>query len=576
MNSSIKSFTIIELLIVLGVISILSAIAVVVLNPAELLKQGRDSTRIQDIRGIDTAINLGRAINPSLLDNTSSSIVYISLPDTDSDGLCDEYTSLPSLKTPWEYRCVASSTPLHNVDGTGWIPIDFTAIAGGSNISTLPIDPKNEESNNRYYTYSLISSDTFSLSSELKSQKYLNQVAVKDGGNSTSTFETAPIAWTTTTIACSGSSFTDDTQAEFDAGAYSGTQWDGTNSWVELSNPPTSGDYTSSIKDVVGSATWDSIAWIPERPTGKELPNSGNSETAYNTGNANMTGNVLLYHMNESSGAIADTSGQGNNGTYNGVLYSQVGKLNTALSFDGSNDYVSVADSANLDITDDITVSLWIKMNSKAPWDSILTKSIVWDGDNGYGFFFRGGGPVLNFFINHVDYGVAVLDPSPSVGEWHHIVGTYDGSNVRIYSDGVEGTPMSYTNSIGTNNKDLRIGYDADLGGYFDGSIDEVAIWNRALSPTEVLDLYKRGVLKLKYQVRSCDDAACSGETFIGPDGTGSDYYEWGTTNSVSTPSFNLTNVIDNQYFQYKTYFESDDSSYSPELKSATVNYSCL
>ncbi|HDH31647.1 MAG TPA: hypothetical protein ENH26_02640, partial [Candidatus Wolfebacteria bacterium] len=361
--------------------------------------------------------------------------------------------------------------------------------------------------------------------------------------------------------------------------AYSGTQWDGTNSWVELSNPPTSGDYTSSIKDVVGSATWDSIAWIPERPTGKELPNSGNSETAYNTGNANMTGNVLLYHMNESSGTITDTSGLGNNGTYNGALYSQTGKLNTAIGFDGVNDY-TIKNPINNFPTTVITVEFW--MNSSDTTNSGTPISYASSASDNDFLIYN----YNNFSIYRGGTTTGGTSVSANDGNWHHIAVTWRGSDgqVKIYKEGSEaysGTLATGTSITGGGSLVLAQEQDSVGGGFdptqaFNGTIDEVAIYNRVLSPTEILDHYKRGVLRLKYQVRSCDDAACSGETFIGPDGTGSDYYEWGTTNSVSTPSFNLTNVIDNQYFQYKTYFETNTSSYTPELKNATINYSCL
>ena len=60
----------------------------------------------------------------------------------------------------------------------------------------------------------------------------------------------------------------------------------------------------------------------------------------------------------------------------------------------------------------------------------------------------------------------------------------------------------------------------------------------------------------------------------MGPDGTGSTYYSELSNSTTSTPSLSLTNVANNQYFQYKTYFETDNSSYSPELNSVDINYS--
>ena len=144
---------------------------------------------------------------------------------------------------------------------------------------------------------------------------------------------------------------------------------------------------------------------------------------------------------------------------------------------------------------------------------------------------------------------------------------------MRLYVNGNLDNSKTYGGTVDTTTSDLVIGSRAWNDRFFNGNIDEVAIYNRVLSDTEIADHYQRGIMRLKYQVRSCNDSACSGETFIGPDGTSSSYYEWGTTNSTSTPSFNLTNLTNNQYFQYKAYFETDDSSYSPELRSTTINY---
>ena len=162
------------------------------------------------------------------------------------------------------------------------------------------------------------------------------------------------------------SSFVDDTQAEFDAGTYSDTQWDGANSWVELDATGSSngsGNYTSSVKDAGGTSSWDNIAWVPERPISKELPDNTQSETAYNSGNANMTGNVLLMHLNESSGTISDSSGEGNNGTNNGATYGVSGKFNTAMDFDGSSNYISVPNDPSLNFSTAGTFMAWVKTN---------------------------------------------------------------------------------------------------------------------------------------------------------------------------------------------------------------------
>ena len=82
---------------------------------------------------------------------------------------------------------------------------------------------------------------------------------------------------------------------------------------------------------------------------------------------------------------------------------------------------------------------------------------------------------------------------------------------------------------------DVEIGSDDYLGDFFNGSIDEVAIWNRTLSADEILYVYNMGVMRLNLSVRSCDDSACSGESFTDID-------------DVSPQNLS---VSDNRYFQY-------------------------
>ena len=107
--------------------------------------------------------------------------------------------------------------------------------------------------------------------------------------------------------------------------------------------------------------------------------------------------------------------------------------------------------------------------------------------------------------------------------------------------------------------------------------MDEVAIWNRVLASEEVLELYRRGANRVKYQVRSCDDAACVGESWIGPDGSANTYFSElhncssingatgecnGPVNTAS-PSLTFADFVTapsaNRYFQYRAILESDD-----------------
>ena len=176
------SFTLIELLIVIGILAILTAAVVIVLNPTELLKQGRDSTRMTDLASLSKTIQLLLTQNPSLSLGTAST-VYISLPDT--SATCANL-SLPTLPIGYTYHCVptASSTLLNS---SGWLPIDFTSSI--QSLPRLPIDPTNTSSTGLYYTYVSNSiSKTYELTASVESSKYVLRGSA-DGGMSSLTFE---------------------------------------------------------------------------------------------------------------------------------------------------------------------------------------------------------------------------------------------------------------------------------------------------------------------------------------------------------------------------------------------------
>ena len=169
------SFTLIELLIVIGILAILTAAVVIVLNPTELLKQGRDSKRSTDIASIHKSIQL-LTTQASAISLGTASTIAISLPDT--SPTCANLF-LPTLPSGYTYRCVptASSTL---INGSGWLPIDFTQ-SSIQNFSALPLDPTNTSSTGLYYTYMPTSIGTYELTTLMESEKG-SQQAITDGG----------------------------------------------------------------------------------------------------------------------------------------------------------------------------------------------------------------------------------------------------------------------------------------------------------------------------------------------------------------------------------------------------------
>lgn len=367
----------------------------------------------------------------------------------------------------------------------------------------------------------------------------------------------------------------DGTSTGFGGGTHSSTQWDSTNNWLELTSAGQtagSGDYTSRVFDAGASTSWEDFTLAPERPINKDLPDSAQTETGYPTGNAVMTNNVLLMHLNESSGSILDTSGQGNNGTVSGgVTYNATGKFNGALNLDGTNGLVTLGTSAVLRPASAITVEFWMNADS--------TKSVQFPvsyGDTafqGWNFYLNNSAMYWNVRNGTTFVSGAFTFTNPT-STWHHIVGTYNDPTSLLYVDGaLKNTktitgPISYT---GLTAAYIGNGEGLDANRYFDGRIDEVAIYSQALTATEILDRYKRGSQRLNYQVRSCDDSACDGETLIGSDGTSATFYDEINNASTTPPAFNFTGVTNNRYFQYKAYLGTSSTSYSPELTSVSI-----
>ena len=172
-KQNLGGFTLLELLIVIGILAILSVTVLIVINPADLLARARDSNRISDLSTVNSAINAFVAFYPNA-SLGSVNTVYVSLPSDQSD--CSDL-NLPSLPGDWSYHCVNLAN-LRKVDGNGWIPIDFTQMDIGSPISRLPVDPKNtyvqdlSQANDFFFTYAVNASKQWELNAKTESAKF--------------------------------------------------------------------------------------------------------------------------------------------------------------------------------------------------------------------------------------------------------------------------------------------------------------------------------------------------------------------------------------------------------------------
>lgn len=178
------SFTLIELLIVIGILAVLIAGVIVVLNPLEYLRQSRDTKRIADLISLDKSLGILETQGDIYLG--TSTVVYVSIADT-SDTCAN--LGLPTLPSGYSYSCVTSAN-LQNTDGTGWVPVDFSS-GGITQFSSLPVDPTNTTSTRQYYTY--IPGGSWHIASPLESTKYKlggeGDKTSSDGGKYTGLYE---------------------------------------------------------------------------------------------------------------------------------------------------------------------------------------------------------------------------------------------------------------------------------------------------------------------------------------------------------------------------------------------------
>ncbi|MCF6153373.1 MAG: hypothetical protein E3K38_14040 [Candidatus Kuenenia stuttgartiensis] len=239
------------------------------------------------------------------------------------------------------------------------------------------------------------------------------------------------------------------------------------------------------------------------------------TDSAGNTGSASIivTLNTLItatnsktacYTFDEGSGTVAtDKSGNGNNGTVNGAVFSS-GKSGTGLSFDGADDYVSIP-SMNYD---EISVTAWFYKNQN---DTTNADAIFggwkWNSDiqKNEGFdirFYKTTPDTIDFCLVTEDTSgtrtrmTASNNLGDSTGAWYHVACTYNQSTgeQKLYINGAlvktENHPAGNKITPLSTYSDMRIGHSRVNKGYFNGKIDEVCIYNHALSDQEVQNLY--------------------------------------------------------------------------------------
>jgi hypothetical protein len=193
----------------------------------------------------------------------------------------------------------------------------------------------------------------------------------------------------------------------------------------------------------------------------------------------------LVAHYELENDAV-DSSGNGLDGVLMGEPNFAEGIIGMALDADGVDDYIDCSNDVSFDMTEQITVSAWLNLRSiNTAWQAAVAK-----GENAWRIGNVNEDPRFHFGItiwNAPDTASIDGETAFELGEWHNVIGRFDGRNINVYVDGVLDGTTPTTVPIGTSTTSMFIGDNPEATGrYWDGLIDDVMIFNRAVTPGEM------------------------------------------------------------------------------------------
>ena len=289
--------------------------------------------------------------------------------------------------------------------------------------------------------------------------------------------------------------------------------------------------YRSAIRDFGSFQTLNNIEVDSVLPFNREFTSASESVSDYSFLSGDLSLGLFGYWpLNEISGSTAknySAIGASLDGSLlNSVDVGERGILNNAFHFT-SNARV-VVDSSSMLFTS-YTACHWINAD-RMPDRSKVSQtfnngksgnfSFNWDHDNGTvdlrGTFQHHDGIAWRF---------AKVSTQLKNKKWYHICGSWNGAELKVYVNGTLEDTVSNVTNVDQRNGDFYIGSGLNSA-TFDGHVDDMIIWNRSLSDSEIQQVYRRGSNRIKYQVRYCSDSICStGPEWRGPGGDGTTYF---------------------------------------------------
>jgi hypothetical protein len=215
---------------------------------------------------------------------------------------------------------------------------------------------------------------------------------------------------------------------------------------------------------------------------------------------ASRTSSLLAgYRFEESAAATAtDMSGNARTGTATGTTI-VTGKLGKGRSFNGTSDKIAIADNAVLRLTTAFTIAAWVKPGALPAASSlmVLVEKDDTSGNANYSLTIDNAGNCASgpswsiWFQNAAAAAFTNCFPTTiTVGTWYHVVGTWDNTNLKLYTNGVLQSTVNQAGKVPTTGTGvLMIGNEAGNAFWYNGALDEVRVYNRALTASEVRSL---------------------------------------------------------------------------------------
>jgi hypothetical protein len=242
------------------------------------------------------------------------------------------------------------------------------------------------------------------------------------------------------------------------------------------------------------SVTWGTAAAAngTHALTARARDAAGNTTTsppvAITVSNTTTTGLVAAYGFEEGTGTTAgDSTASALNGIVSGATWVPGGRYGKALSFNGTSNWVTVADAAALHLTTGMTVEAWVNPAvASTDWAAAVIKERT--GGLAYALYATDGAnkPPAGYInaggIDRNATGTATLP----LNTWSHLAVTYNGSTLRLYVNGAQVASKSQTGTIASSTGPLRFGGDSVWGEYFSGLIDEVRVYSTALTQAQI------------------------------------------------------------------------------------------